>query len=66
MPPVRINLPNGESSISTIIGSVRVSEHIILQHALFIPNFKFNIIVVQKLASDSKLLFVLDEDSSLI
>ena len=45
-----VNLPNGEIALVTHIGTVRISENIVLFNVLCVPSFSFNLISVSQLA----------------
>ena len=45
-----VNLPNGESALVTHIGTIKVSENLILSNVLCIPSFNFNLISISQLA----------------
>ena len=45
-----VNLLNGEIALVTYIGTVRISEALILYDVLCVPAFSFNLISVSKLA----------------
>ena len=45
-----VNLPNGEIALVTHIGTVRISETLILYDVLCVPAFSFNLTFVSKLA----------------
>ena len=44
-----VELPNGESTQVTHIGSVHLSSHLTLEHVLCVPSFSFNLLYVSKL-----------------
>ena len=46
-----VELPNGESALVTHIGTVQISESLILADVLCVPSFSFNLISVSKLTS---------------
>ena len=43
-------LPNGESALVTHIGTIKVSENLILSNVLCVPSFNFNLISISQLA----------------
>ncbi|KAL4620721.1 hypothetical protein ACB092_06G176100 [Castanea dentata] len=45
-----VNLPNGEVTFVTHIGTVRISDNLLLQNVLCVPSFTFNLISVCQLA----------------
>ena len=45
-----VNLPNGESALVTHIGTVKISENLVLSNVLCVPSFNFNLISVSQLA----------------
>lgn len=49
----KINLPNGETSNITGVGKVRLCNDLNLKNAMLIPNFRHNLLSVQKLSRDS-------------
>jgi hypothetical protein len=46
IPPIHVSLPNGDVSVAKFSGAVYLSDALVLQDALFIPDFKFNILAV--------------------
>ena len=44
-----VELPNGESTQVTHVGSVHLSTHLTLEHVLCVPPFSFNMLYVSKL-----------------
>lgn len=48
--PSSVQLPDGSNAIVTHIGIVHLSPSITLEHVLFIPSFKFNLLSVHHLA----------------
>ena len=63
-----IHLPNGEKALATHIGTVQVSESLLLTDVLCVPSFSFNLISISKLTNSqscrvfflSHLCFILD------
>ena len=45
-----VNLPNGETALVTHIGTVRLSEKLVLSNVLCVPSFSFNLISASQLA----------------
>ena len=45
-----VNLPNGETALVTHIGTVQISEKLILYNVLCVPSFIFNLLSVSQLA----------------
>jgi hypothetical protein len=45
----RVKLPNGDYAMVTHIGTVKLSEHLILHDVLCVPSFSFNLISASKL-----------------
>ena len=45
-----VNLPNGESALVTHIGTVKITEKLVLYNVLCVPSFNFNIISVSQLS----------------
>jgi hypothetical protein len=64
--PIHIKLPNGDFSIATYSGRVALSNALVLEDVLFIPNFHFNILVVQRTASYLDVTFTLDKSTCVI
>ncbi|KAL8161993.1 hypothetical protein V2J09_013482 [Rumex salicifolius] len=50
--PVFITLPDGQKSVVHHIGTIHLSEHIILHNVLHVPAFHFNLLSVNKLTKD--------------
>ncbi|KAL8158540.1 hypothetical protein V2J09_000077, partial [Rumex salicifolius] len=50
--PIFITLPNGQKSVVHHIGTIHLSEHIILHNVLHVFNFHFNLLSVNKLTKD--------------
>lgn len=48
-----IHLPNGEVSFITHKGTVQLTPTLTLHNVLYVPNFKFNLISISKLTSES-------------
>ncbi|KAL2904096.1 Retrovirus-related Pol polyprotein from transposon RE2 [Bienertia sinuspersici] len=48
----KINLPNGQGSVITHYGTVSLKNGIELRKVLYVPNFKNNLVSVQRLAKD--------------
>ena len=46
-----IHLPNGEKALATHIGTVQISESLLLTDVLCIPSFSFNLISISKLTN---------------
>ena len=45
-----VNLPNSETALVTHIGTVRLSEKLVLSNVLCVPSFSFNLISASQLA----------------
>ena len=45
-----MNLPNGEIALVTHVGTVKITEKLVLYDVLCVPPFSFNLISVSKLA----------------
>ena len=45
-----VNLPNGETTLVTHIGTVRLLENLVLSNILYVPSFNFNLISISPLA----------------
>ncbi|KAK9665783.1 hypothetical protein RND81_14G136000 [Saponaria officinalis] len=50
-----ISLPNGQSVVINYVGTIIIYDQIILEHVLFVPCFKFNLLSVAKLATQMTL-----------
>lgn len=50
----KVNLPNGQVTYVSHIGCVKLQNGIILKNVLFVPDFKQNLLSVEKLTKDSK------------
>ncbi|XP_025685414.1 uncharacterized protein [Arachis hypogaea] len=61
--PIRINLPDGTQTVTDVAGTIEFSNTFHLVHALYIPNFKFNLISVSKLTTDLKCEFVFNDST---
>ena len=48
-----VNLPNGESALVTHIGTVKITDNLILYNVLCVPSFNFNLISVSQLAKST-------------
>ncbi|PWA61449.1 hypothetical protein CTI12_AA372770 [Artemisia annua] len=49
----QINLPNGQTSIISQIGNAKLNNGLVLKDVLLVPDFKFSLLSVSKLAEDS-------------
>jgi len=49
--PILVSLPNGFKVQVTYHGNLKINDHIILDHALVVPHFKFNLLSVKRLAA---------------
>jgi hypothetical protein len=54
-----VKLPNGDLVSITHIGTVQISEHLILTNVLYVPSFSFNLISVAKLIKQLKCCLIL-------
>ena len=45
-----VNLPNSEAALVTHVGTVRISENVILTYVLCVPSFSFNLLSVSQLS----------------
>ena len=45
-----VNLPNGETTLVTHVGIVKISEKRTLTNVLYVPSFSFNLLLVSQLA----------------
>lgn len=61
--PHSISLPNGNITIATYIGSVRITEELLLHDVLCVPTFTFNLISARKLTQTSNYRFIFSSDS---
>ncbi|KAF5454422.1 hypothetical protein F2P56_024089, partial [Juglans regia] len=53
-----VQLPNGENVPVTHIGSVQISDQLILKDVLCVPSFSYNLISVSKLTSNQICCFI--------
>ena len=53
IPPCPVSLPNGAQAFATKEGRVCLSDKLILEHVLFVPELTCNLISVSKLIDDS-------------
>ncbi|GKC90760.1 cysteine-rich receptor-like protein kinase 8 [Tanacetum coccineum] len=49
-----INLPNGHTSVISQIGNAKLNNGLVLKDVLLVPDFKFSLLSVSKLAEDAK------------
>nr|KYP76196.1 Retrovirus-related Pol polyprotein from transposon TNT 1-94 [Cajanus cajan] len=49
--PIHVNLPNGNSVLASISGTIHFSPFLYLTDVLYLPNFQYNLISVSKLTS---------------
>nr|KYP39800.1 hypothetical protein KK1_038865 [Cajanus cajan] len=49
--PIHVNLPNGNSILASISGTIHFSPFLYLTDVLYLPNFQYNLISVSKLTS---------------
>lgn len=49
IPPIVVTLPNGSKLLAKVAGTVQLTDKLILNGALFIPEFAFNLLSVSKL-----------------
>lgn len=61
----KINLPNGHSTVATHVGQINLVPNLVLNNALYVPCFQFNLISISKLTADNN-CFVKFVDSSCI
>lgn len=64
--PISINLPNGNTILAKHSGTIILSEQLHLFDVLYIPDFKFNLISVQKLANSLHCKLIFTPNSCLI
>ncbi|CAI9772674.1 unnamed protein product [Fraxinus pennsylvanica] len=57
-----IRLPNGDVTIATHIGNVKITENLHLHDVLFVPSFSFNLISIRKLAKTSSCCLIFSSD----
>lgn len=54
--PYLVGMPNGEATVALKEGMVHLRGGLKLQHVLFVPNLKYNLISVSQLLNDSNLV----------
>ncbi|KAI3700839.1 hypothetical protein L2E82_45478 [Cichorium intybus] len=64
--PHTIGLPNGFSLIVSHYGDVRVHDSILLQHVLYVPSFKFNLVSVTKLTKKLQSFVLFTDETCLM
>lgn len=53
-----VQLPNGETALVSHIGTVIISEHLILENVLVVPTFHFNLISISQLVKSLTCCFI--------
>ena len=53
-----VKLPNGESARVTHVGTIKLSNFLILEHVLCVPSFSFNLLSVSQLTHNLPLFLV--------
>lgn len=53
---IKVGLPDGTTKLVHIVGTVNLTDNIVLKHVLFFPDFKHNILSVSKLLARNNLL----------
>ena len=53
-----VELPNGESAHVTHVGTIKLSNFLILEHVLCVPSFSFNLLYVSQLTHNLPLCLV--------
>ncbi|KAJ0912392.1 putative RNA-directed DNA polymerase [Helianthus annuus] len=60
---IKVNHPNGTKALVTKIGDIKLNDKVVLYDVLVIPDYCVNLISVHKLAKDSKISVLFDENS---
>ena len=60
--PIMVNLPNGTRVKVTHQGRLRISPELVLDHVLYVPHFKFNLLSVKRLCQQLKCMVQFTED----
>ena len=63
---VYVQLPNGETALVSHIGTVIISEHLILENVMVFPSFHFNLISVSQLVKSLTCCFIFLSDMCFI
>jgi hypothetical protein len=63
---ININLPNGDVTVAKLCGQVKLSNSLILEDVLLVPNFKFNILAVLKIVDYLNVTFTIDKSNCII
>nr|XP_023886241.1 uncharacterized protein LOC111998374 [Quercus suber] len=53
-----VQLPNGETALVSHIGTVNITEHLILENVLVVPSFNFNLISISQLVKSLTCCFI--------
>ncbi|XP_048494249.1 uncharacterized protein LOC125494649 [Beta vulgaris subsp. vulgaris] len=61
--PIKVGLPHGTTKLVTVFGIVNLTNKIILQHVLLIPDFNHNLLSVSKLLSQNNLVAIFTSSS---
>ncbi|KAK2366753.1 putative mitochondrial protein [Trifolium repens] len=64
--PIPINLPNGQQAITSIRGTIHLTNTITLFDVLYVPHFSFNIVSVTKLTNHSPCFVSFYDDHCLV
>ncbi|XP_019435967.1 PREDICTED: uncharacterized protein LOC109342438 [Lupinus angustifolius] len=59
--PIKIGLPNGTIALAKASGTVIFSNSLILHNVLYVPDFKFNLLSVHKLANSLHCKLIFDD-----
>ncbi|GKE46485.1 hypothetical protein Tco_1477743, partial [Tanacetum coccineum] len=51
--PITVNLPNGDTTIVTMTGSVQITPNLILKGVFYIPTFTYNLISISKITNST-------------
>ncbi|KAK9668788.1 hypothetical protein RND81_13G086700 [Saponaria officinalis] len=60
--PIQIGLPDGRIKLVHQVGKIRLDKHIVLQIGLFVPNFRHNLISVEKLIAQNGLSYLSQDE----
>lgn len=66
MHPINIKLPNGSIITSNICGTVKLNDHLILHHVLYVSTFTCNLISASQLSANNRCKLVFDHYSCTI
>lgn len=51
----RVQLPNGETSVITHLGSSSILDNLHVKNVLYVPEFRYTLLLVSKLTKDAEL-----------